>query len=369
MLERKIVYDMEVIRMKKTMSISVMIALVAVMACFKDSGGLDAEEENALMTAVVEGNWQEVEMVCTSWKLKQPKNFVATWLLRWTYAEQNKMKMESILSNELDLFDKKRKKDAVTFAKRMVKAHGESAVAWTLLSEVQGRVEMNKEALNSTDRALSVDDLYDSAWANKGVVLGKNMGRYAEAVECFDKAIQINPDNTIAWNNRGTALVQMDRLEEALKCYDEAIKINPNNAMAWNNKSLALGRMSTLEEAIKSVDKAIRINPNFFMAWSSKGWVLGQIGRLEESVDCYDKAIQINSNDAEVWYNKGWALEEMENHEEAIKCYDKAIRINPNHAKAWYNKSWALGQMGRLEESLKCYDKAIRINPKLSSKE
>ena len=213
--------------MAKTMSIAVMIALI-LMACSKDRGGLDEAQENALMAAVAEDNLQEVERICIDWKSKRPKNFVVTWLLHWAYAGQNKMKIESILSNELDFFDEKHKKEAVTFAEQLVKAYNESAIAWTLLSDAQGRVEMNKEALNSTDRAVSVDDGYAPAWVNKGVVLGKNMGHYSEAIECFDKAIQINPDNTIAWNNRGTALVQMDRLEEAIKCYDKAKQINPN---------------------------------------------------------------------------------------------------------------------------------------------
>ena len=36
------------------------------------------------------------------------------------------------------------------------------------------------------------------------------------------------------------ALYNLGKYEEAIKCYDKAIEIDPNYADAWNNKGLAL---------------------------------------------------------------------------------------------------------------------------------
>jgi hypothetical protein len=55
--------ETQVRRITKAMSTAVIIALAALMASSKYSGGLDAAQESALMAAAAEGNWQEVEKI------------------------------------------------------------------------------------------------------------------------------------------------------------------------------------------------------------------------------------------------------------------------------------------------------------------
>ena len=40
----------------------------------------------------------------------------------------------------------------------------------------------------------------------------------------FNKCLEIDPSNIAAWNNKGATLVEMGRYNDALACYDEAIK-------------------------------------------------------------------------------------------------------------------------------------------------
>jgi len=94
-----------------------------------------------------------------------------------------------------------------------------------------------------------------ATWTNKGDALYE-LGRYGEALKCYDKAIEINPNNTTAWNNKGFVLDELVRYEEALKCYDKAIEINPNNTAAWTNKGAALYKLGRKSEAQRCYDKA-----------------------------------------------------------------------------------------------------------------
>ena len=64
-----------------------------------------------------------------------------------------------------------------------------------------------------------------AAWLNKGVALA-HLGKPREAIECYDKALEINPKLSDAWNNKGVALKALGRYEEATGCYDAALKIN-----------------------------------------------------------------------------------------------------------------------------------------------
>ncbi len=88
------------------------------------------------------------------------------------------------------------------------------------------------------------------AWVNKGVALLES-GRSREALKCFDRALELKPDDAVAWSNKGAALRKLGRPQEALECYDRAIGLNPDYAMAWSNKGVALGNLGQFPGALK----------------------------------------------------------------------------------------------------------------------
>jgi len=59
----------------------------------------------------------------------------------------------------------------------------------------------------------------------------------------------------------GYDLYKLGKFEEAIKCYDEVLNIDPKDIDALNNKGIALGKLGKLDEAIKCYDKASKINP------------------------------------------------------------------------------------------------------------
>jgi tetratricopeptide (TPR) repeat protein len=126
---------------------------------------------------------------------------------------------------------------------------------------------------------------------------------------------------------------------EAIRCYDKALEINPNNVYAWSNKGTALDKLGMYEEAIRCYDKALEINPNNVYAWSNKGTAFSNLGKYQKAVEHYDKATELDPNDAYAWNNKGNALANLGKYEEAIRCYDKALEINPNMSVAQQNRN------------------------------
>ena len=167
----------------------------------------------------------------------------------------------------------------------------------------------------------------------------KNLDLMSISVEFLEKAVKVSKkgrEKAGALNNLGIALSRWalikgkepeearKKYEKAIECYDRALEINPNFVEAWNNKGNVLDELGRYEEAIECYDKALEINPNYAEAWNNKGVTLSMLRRYEEAIECFDRALEINPNYAKVWYNKGNVLGKLERHKEAVESKGKA---------------------------------------------
>jgi len=81
----------------------------------------------------------------------------------------------------------------------------------------------------------------------------KNM--YEKDIKTQDEALQIDPQNSTAWTNKGFALYSLNKYDEALAAYGKAIEINPKNEAAWYFKGDALYKFDKSDKAGKALDK------------------------------------------------------------------------------------------------------------------
>jgi len=107
-----------------------------------------------------------------------------------------------------------------------------------------------------------------------GTIIGieKNLDLMSISVEFLEKAVKVSKkgkEKAEALNNLGNALSAWAELiegkepeearkkyEKAIECYDKVLKINPNDTEAWNNKGNALNKLGRYKEAVESKGKA-----------------------------------------------------------------------------------------------------------------
>jgi tetratricopeptide (TPR) repeat protein len=66
---------------------------------------------------------------------------------------------------------------------------------------------------------------------DKGTIL-KDLNRLDEALECLEKAIQIEPNDMDYYQNKGVVLYMMERYEEAGKCFKKVLEVRPEDERA-----------------------------------------------------------------------------------------------------------------------------------------
>ena len=86
--------------------------------------------------------------------------------------------------------------------------------------------------------------------------------KYEEALQYYNKAININDNIEVLHSNKGTCLKCLQNYNEAKKEYIKALEINPNNSKNLNRLASIYLIIGDLNEAILTQRKALNIEPN-----------------------------------------------------------------------------------------------------------
>ena len=66
-------------------------------------------------------------------------------------------------------------------------------------------------------------------------------GKFDKAIEEFNKALKLNPNDPEIYYNLGLAYESKSKLDEARKMYEKAVEINPNYSLAKQHLSKLIG--------------------------------------------------------------------------------------------------------------------------------
>ncbi|MFH2145394.1 MAG: tetratricopeptide repeat protein [Candidatus Omnitrophota bacterium] len=132
---------------------------------------------------------------------------------------------------------------------------------------------------------------------------------YEEAIACYDRAIELNPLDDVAWFHKGYACFLLDRTVEELHCYNKALAINPKNIDALENKGEYLLRMNRDQEAMVCFDEVIKITERNVCSLFNRGMILKKKGKYWDSLLSFDKGLELCPDD-----------------EDALRCVDEVLR-------------------------------------------
>ena len=246
-----------------------------------------------------------------------------------------------------------------------VAEEGDSEQAARAWFSVGYLLENPEDSIAAYNRAIDLDPDDADAYNNRGVVKGE-LGQYEDAISDCDEAIRLKPDNANAYTNRGNAKIGLGYYEDAISDYDKAIRQQPDNAGAYYNRGNAKSELGRYEDTIADYDEAIRLQPDNAGAYYNRGNAKSELGYYEDTIADYDEAIRLQPDNANAYTNRGVAKGELGEYADAISDYDEAIRLKSDFAEAYNNRGRAKAKLGQHSEAISDCDKAIRLNPDLA---
>jgi len=112
---------------------------------------------------------------------------------------------------------------------------------------------------------LELDDGNALIWANLGAV-EQQAGDTKQAIECFEKSVQINPQLAQTWTALGLLLQKQGDTYRAISCFTRAIHEEPEDARAHNYLAIAAKGLGWTDAAEAELQRAIELKPDYGIA-------------------------------------------------------------------------------------------------------
>ncbi|MBF0276230.1 MAG: tetratricopeptide repeat protein [SAR324 cluster bacterium] len=177
----------------------------------------------------------------------------------------------------------------------------------------------------------------------------------------LNRAIELNPFRTDAYNNRGNTFFQLQQYQKAIEDFNNALKLNPKLLEAYYNRGKAYAKLGQAERAFSDYNQTLKLDPGYAKAYHNRGTVHAELQQYVKALQDFNRAIQLAPEMLESHYNKGLALIEVQQFDQAIRSFDQALRLNPQYTDAYNKRAYLYYISGNEEEACLDWEAACRL--------
>jgi len=198
-----------------------------------------------------------------------------------------------------------------------------------------------------------------------------------QAHECFDKAIELDPDSAEAWGWKAWVyLCQMwldgdsdsdESLNQALIAAKKSIAIDAYSEIGHWSLSEVYCNLGDNDRGISELEKALEINPNNPDVMLSKGTLLCFAGQFDEGLKLMQQGIKFNKHFPQ-WYFWNLGVGLFAGHQ-WLECINALIRMDEQNKDTLTFLAASYVQVENLAEARSCFAELSRIDPDINPDE
>ena len=212
---------------------------------------------------------------------------------------------------------------------------------------------------------------YPESVFNMGLTHFRNKD-FTEAVNYFNKTIEINPDHknaltaikNVAKNffNKGNQLYKRGDLEGALSSYDEVLNVDKTFYQAHFQVGVIQSKMGDKDKAVQSYEKSIEINPQFYKAYFALGLAKNSTNDTDGALTALQSAIDINPSYDKAYGAMGDIYIQQKNYDKAKQTLKMATTVNPNYSKGYANLGVIFTEEKEWNQAIASLEMAVALN-------
>lgn len=191
------------------------------------------------------------------------------------------------------------------------------------------------EALRDFNEAIRKDPTSAEGYIVKGVFYAVSKEDYTKSIECFQKALDLDPSQTAMYGNIATSYSKMGEYEKAEEYYSKARDYNVEDAAWYYNKSLKIKEEGIPDPSGELKEgyllQSLRINPMFYKSAINLANLYQERGEYSRSYDLLSRLISqgLNPDLHKAVATRGMAMKLSGLPSIAVLDFEWAFQLNP----------------------------------------
>lgn len=179
-------------------------------------------------------------------------------------------------------------------------------------------------ALSEIDKAIELEPDYLNICSKGGIL--RTAGRYAEAIEVFDQAIDVDPSYAFAYYAKGWCHELSGDDDKAMECYDLGIDLDKSYAYIYLMRGQIYLKRGDKPKAEEDFNTALQLDTTV-RDGSCRQYALHFLGRDDEADEWMQKLIDDEPYDMGHYYDKACLYSRMGRTDEAVKALETALEM------------------------------------------
>ena len=217
------------------------------------------------------------------------------------------------------------------------------------------------EAIDCFKRAIELEPKRSSTYLKLSRALALT-GRPDEAEEAVKESRRLDPFDHVLM--KAAEFMQKGEPDKAEKIYRQVLMKDPNNVDALRLLAEIATTHNQYRDAEVFLKRAVDCAPDFARAWADLVITQIELEKGEEAVESAKRLIKLDPERPDSLLLLGNAYASLSRQEDALEAYEKVLAVVPSHAGALSGMGHMLKTIGRQEEAIDTYRRCLRENPR-----
>jgi tetratricopeptide (TPR) repeat protein len=197
-----------------------------------------------------------------------------------------------------------------------------------------------------------------------------SLGNKKEAERTYRRAIEIRKDAAFGYWALAVYLFRAGRNPEAVEVFQHAIELAPENPKLYTNLGGVYYVMGDFPKAIAAYEKSNAVQPNA-IAFSNLGTVYYFQEKYPEAAQAFKKSIELDDRNYQSWHNLGSASnwvpalrsQAPAAYKRAAEMIEAQLKVNPRNPTLLMMLADCKSQLGEKKEAESLVSAAMKLDP------
>ena len=202
--------------------------------------------------------------------------------------------------------------------------YGKDEFIYAHRADCYNKLGLTDMALSEIEKAIELEADYSNICSKGGIL--RTAGRYAEAIEVFDQAIEVDPLYAFAYYSKGWCHELSGDDDKAMECYDLGIDLDKEYAYIYLMRGQIHLKRGDKIKADEDFNTVLQLD-TVVTDGSCRQYALHFLGRDDEADEWMQKLIDDEPYDMGHYYDKACLYSRMGRTDEAVKALETALEM------------------------------------------